>query len=365
MKNVNRILQFFTVLSFLILAFSSHIIGQSNRVKFDKKVHDFGDILITSGHHTCKFTVTNTSDQPIVIQTIIASCGCTTPEWSRSPIMPNKNGEIVVTFLNDQGPYPFDKVLTVYITGESRPHLLRIKGVVHQNKKSLSELFPEKFSDLSLRRSYIDFGIVPKGEKRVEKLEVANTSKRSITITTSHNSKDISILPKTLSLKPGEKDFLEIELNTTNSSNWGNNNAIINFSINNTKVNKDFTINYNVRDNFFNLSPQEIQNGPIPMASSSSYDFGKINKGGKITSQFRVRNIGKRDLVIHKIDSSIPNISIIYNKNVSVGKSTDINVTIDTKNIDLSGEVSIILTLITNSPTRPIINYIITGNIIK
>ncbi len=365
MKIVKLILSVLTFITILYTANSSQLYGQSARVKFDKKVHDFGDILITSGHHTCKFIITNISKEPIVIQTIISSCGCTTPIWSKSPIMPNKSGEIEVTFLNDQGPYPFDKVLTVYITGENRPHLLRIKGVVHDKKRAITELFPEKYSSLALRKAYLDFGIIPKGENRIERIELVNISKKVIEIVPNISSNNIKVSPNKVTLSPSERKFIDIEIITSHNNLWGSNEEVLFFNINSTTVQKEFLIKYNIRDNFFNLSPQEIQNGPIPMASSSSNDFGSIKKGAAITSKFRVRNIGKRELIIHKIDSNIPGVSIKYNNSIEVGKTTDINITIDTNHIETIGEVSYILTLITNSPTRPIINYIVSGNITK
>ena len=118
---------------------------EADVIRFDSKVHDFGDVLIAEGPVSCVFTFTNIGSKPLVIHNVISSCGCTTPEWTREPVKPGASGSIQATFSNDQGPYPFDKTLTVYVgVGASsldRPVVLRLRGVAHEKKKDLDELF--------------------------------------------------------------------------------------------------------------------------------------------------------------------------------------------------------------------------------
>ena len=70
-------------------------------VKFEEKVHDFGDLLISDKSVTCKFKFTNISKKPIVVHNVVSSCGCTVPKWTKEPVMPGKTGTIDVTFKND------------------------------------------------------------------------------------------------------------------------------------------------------------------------------------------------------------------------------------------------------------------------
>lgn len=103
-------------------------------LEYDKTVHDFGEISIKDGPVSCTFTVTNVSDEPVTIFAVVTSCGCTSAEWTRTAIEPGGKGEIKATFSNEDGPYPFDKTLTVY-TEAKKPAILHIKGVV-KNKKA-------------------------------------------------------------------------------------------------------------------------------------------------------------------------------------------------------------------------------------
>jgi Protein of unknown function (DUF1573). len=103
-------------------------------VEFDRTVHDFGDISVNDGPVTCTFTVKNIGKEPIAIYEVVTSCGCTDAQWTREPLQPGKTGTITGTYKNEDGPVPFDKTLTVYIAGVSKPVILRMRGVVHEKK---------------------------------------------------------------------------------------------------------------------------------------------------------------------------------------------------------------------------------------
>ena len=66
-------------------------------ITLEETSFDFG--TITQGdvvEHVFKFA--NTGNQPLIITNIQISCGCTTPQWPREPIMPGAKGEIKVGF---------------------------------------------------------------------------------------------------------------------------------------------------------------------------------------------------------------------------------------------------------------------------
>ena len=68
--------------------------GHTTSLKFDKVVHNFGKILAGSGEKKCQFKYTNVSSEPVVINNILSSCGCSVPEWNKAPIRPGESGVI-------------------------------------------------------------------------------------------------------------------------------------------------------------------------------------------------------------------------------------------------------------------------------
>ncbi len=91
--------------------------------EFAETTYDFG--TIDEGEvveHTFKFT--NTGDAPLVIQNTSASCGCTTPSYSRDPVAPGETGEVQVKFNSQSRPGVQNKTIT--ITANTNPSVTRL-----------------------------------------------------------------------------------------------------------------------------------------------------------------------------------------------------------------------------------------------
>jgi len=51
-------------------------------MKLSKTEHNFGTFKEEAGRQSHEILVTNSGTSPLVIQNIVTSCGCTTPEWT-------------------------------------------------------------------------------------------------------------------------------------------------------------------------------------------------------------------------------------------------------------------------------------------
>jgi len=93
-------------------------------------VHDFGDVKESDGSVSHTFTILNNGELPLVISRVVASCGCTTPEWTKEPIAPGKTGEVKVTYHTTGRPGPINRTVSVYSNGKTGNYVLTIKGEV-------------------------------------------------------------------------------------------------------------------------------------------------------------------------------------------------------------------------------------------
>jgi hypothetical protein len=98
-------------------------------IKFDKLTHDFGTFSEKNPVVSCTFTFTNVGETNLVINQAVASCGCTVPEYTKTPIKPGEKGEIKVTY-NGTGKFPghFKKSITVRTNGAVEMTRLYIEG---------------------------------------------------------------------------------------------------------------------------------------------------------------------------------------------------------------------------------------------
>lgn len=90
--------------------------------------HDFGKIK-QGVPVTHEFKFTNKGAVPMVITNVTASCGCTTPDWTRDPIAPGGQGFIKATY-NAAAAGGFNKTVTVTSNIENGFVQLSIKGEV-------------------------------------------------------------------------------------------------------------------------------------------------------------------------------------------------------------------------------------------
>lgn len=98
-------------------------------IVFEKKSHDFG--AIDEGvMATTTFTFKNTGNAPLILKTVNASCGCTTPKWSKEPINPGETGEITAVYNSKGRPGNFTKSITVKHNAENGTDILTIRGNV-------------------------------------------------------------------------------------------------------------------------------------------------------------------------------------------------------------------------------------------
>ena len=104
-------------------------------IKFDKLTHDFGTFSEKDPVVSCTFEFTNVGESPLIINQAVASCGCTVPEYTKTPIQPGEKGEIKVTY-NGTGKFPghFKKSITVRTNGAVEMTRLYIEGEMTEAK---------------------------------------------------------------------------------------------------------------------------------------------------------------------------------------------------------------------------------------
>ena len=125
-----------TIAILLISCFTMAMAQQSEaKIKFDKVSHDFGTFSENAPVQEYVFSFINEGSAPLVINQAVASCGCTIPAYTKTPVMPGKKGQIKITY-NGKGRFPghFKKTITVRTNGNPEMTRLYIEGVMKEEK---------------------------------------------------------------------------------------------------------------------------------------------------------------------------------------------------------------------------------------
>src|ERR1044072_3086312 len=80
-------------------------------IELKEKAYDFGKIQ-QGRPVTHNFEIVNTGKEPLMLENVQASCGCTTPEWSKDAIQPGASSVIKVGY-NAAAEGQFNKTITI------------------------------------------------------------------------------------------------------------------------------------------------------------------------------------------------------------------------------------------------------------
>lgn len=106
---------------------SPSIQGNSKTLQLKETEHDFTKIPQGKPVYY-DFEIVNTGKEPLKLDDVHASCGCTTPEWSTEPIAPGSTAKIKVGYNAASEGY-FEKFITITYN-KNETEQLKIKGTV-------------------------------------------------------------------------------------------------------------------------------------------------------------------------------------------------------------------------------------------
>ncbi len=191
------------------LYFSVSTFAQA-QFEFIEDKHDFGTI-IEGVNATHEFKFKNIGKDTIKLQPtdVRASCGCTTPNWTKEPIAPGQMGLVSAQFGSAGRPGIFNKNVTVSYQGNVIK-MLAIKGVVIKpDTTKYSEVELKKSAKAVLEKNAYNFGKVERGQKVLTKINLKNTGKDSLEII-SYQSACSCITPK-LMMEKKDKTTIEVK----------------------------------------------------------------------------------------------------------------------------------------------------------
>ena len=140
------------------------------KIRFEQMEHQYGTIQ-KGGNGDCQFVFWNDGNEPLILQNVKASCGCTTPKYSQKPVMPGEKGFIDVHY-NTNNVGGFSKTVTVTSNAVDNPRVvLRIKGNVKAD--AAKEAAPQAAPQVKEKRA-----AVPVSDKEIKHVEPSKLEKK-------------------------------------------------------------------------------------------------------------------------------------------------------------------------------------------
>lgn len=332
-------------------------------ISFKENVHDFGTVK-EDGKVTCTFEFTNTGDMPLEIQRATASCGCTTPSFTREPVAPGQTGRIEVAYNTEGRPGNFNKTITVYSNSILHPtYSLSIRGSVIPRENSPESTYPKAFGLLRLKTTALALDDVRIGSIVSRTIPIYNNSNdRTMTISFSQVPAHMRVSVSNSQLPAGGMAIVTVNYISTEAKDFGHREDC--FYIHGktaTESSGKITVTANLVEDFSSLR----SSGKLPVAkySRSSVSFGEVKADGPHTTEIVLTNEGEAPLKIRKLSSLVPQLSLKSDKKeIQPGKSATIKIELNTQ--DLQSGIRYYAEVITNDPAQPVKRIVVNANIV-
>lgn len=353
------------IFSTLVMALSAvAMMGQQPVITFEKTEHDFGKINESDGRVSVVFEFKNEGMAPLVLSNVRASCGCTTPTWTKEPVEPGQTGSITVTYNPNGRPGRFQKTVTITSNATEPTKRVYIKGEVIPKQAKPVNKYTIAVGELSMKSVTLDLGTIKKGENTSGELEYTNLTQADHNVELATNAADSYLINQVTlpTVKPNEVGKFVFALDSKASKLYGPIEVFAYVVIDGKKnISEPYklTIKANIVEDFSTLSVEDKQKAPIAEIQSE-YNIGKIAAGKTIKYVLPIKNSGVNPLEVRRAYSTDKILTVKSPKAIKSGKKGAINVDINTKGLEKGNytrEVVIITNDYVNSIKKVKLNF--------
>lgn len=345
-------------------------------VQFDKTEHDYG---MLSEDATPKadytFSFTNISGGPIKVIDAKASCGCTTPSWTKEVIANNQKGFVMSSYSTKNRPGPFNKTITVTAakvdpkTGAVDSNakslvILRIKGDVTPRSKGPVDWYPFEDGNLRYSTNHVAFGKVTERDVMSKEVVIYNQGDKAIKIDSVQGNQKVVVKFKNevKTLNPQDSIRMTVTYDATKVNDWDwqhervylytNDDSTTNSYQKNEPGKKTIYVSATIEPFFPDMNKADSAKAPKINFDKFTHDFGEINEGETVKTKFVFSNSGKSDLQILKTKASCGCTAGNPLKTMlKPGESSEIDVSFNSTG--KKGDQMKQVTVITNDPSQP------------
>lgn len=327
--------------------------------------HDFGAINEEAGPVSCELKFVNRGDEPVVVVGASASCGCTTPRFSRSSVAPGDTGVVHVTFDPQGRPGRFAKkvkVNTADADGATISSSLMIKGVVVGASATIRSRYPVEAGPLRLRNTTIPFGQVTKNRQASAFLEAYNPT--ADTIRPTFGDAANGFVPRMVEgvIPPGQQGTIAVVFMSDRNPLYGIVTDSIPFYATPQSQPLMLDVVAIVEEDFSRMSPQARAKAPQAKLDPYTLDLGVVDaSAGPIKGTFKIVNRGDTPMMIRRIYTTDPGVTVIQAPDkIKKHKSGEVTIEVDPGQFP-SELINARLQVITNDPAQPMHTLRIVG----
>ncbi|NMM49216.1 DUF1573 domain-containing protein [Marinigracilibium pacificum] len=300
------------------------------KIEFRQTKHNFGEIEEEGGPVKHTFVFENTGNDTLRIENVRASCGCTTPAWTKQDVMPGDTGYIIAEYNPFNRPGGFNKSLTVNSNADKQVTTLQISGRVKPKPKGPADDFPTAMGDLRVKFRALPLGNITNQGVVTKEFEIFNQGDEKMVfdpnqVTTPDH---INLVFEPAVLNTEKRGKLIVYYDTKKKDDLGYFTEPVSFvTSEKTDSLKTLYVTAFIKEYFPPMTDAELAKAPKISISDRSHNLGTIKEGDVAESEFSISNFGKETLHIRKLLANCSCIEVTAEKDkLKPGQSTTIKV---------------------------------------
>ena len=318
---------------------------------FETYEWDFGQINEADGvvQHTFRFV--NISNNPIQIDNVATSCGCTTVQYSTQPVAGGEYGELTVAFDPSRTEGKVLREVEVLTKDRRNYASLMITADVNPIPMGLEQLYPHLLAGtVKTNAKRCNFGYITQGESVTKVVRIANVGNKAskLSVITTGNRYGMSVeCPE--SIAPEEIISIHITYTIpTGKKYFGMARDTVWLVVDGAKSQEPIVVNALRVEKF-----KETDRKPIMRIEPAYVEFGEKAPGKIYKKTIVIGNNGNADLIFRNVEPMAGTaISIESGQVIKPGQELKVTVAITNSTVPHMVTMGSI-NLTTNDPTRP------------
>ncbi len=328
--------------------------ASAQQLSVANKVIDCGQVIYKKPV-TFEYKIKNTGNRPLIINKVLASCGCTKVNYPHQPIAPHTSAIMRATYDAKQLG-TFQKELSIISNASTEPIILTLRGKIVTEFEHFSGDYPFSLGNLQTDVNNIEFDDVNRGERPQVKIHIRNNASVAAQPVLMHLPSYLKGEVSPSKIAPGHTGIATLTLHSHKIRDYGLTQTSIFMGFepgDKVSPKKELTVTAVILPDFNHGNKRTHRTQPKMQLSTTELNLGSFRDNKKLKGYITIQNTGNSILDIERLQMFTNGLSISLNKSkIKAGKETKLKITAIAEQLKKARSKPRIL-MITNDPEQP------------
>jgi len=239
------------------------------------------------------------------------------------------------------------------------------QSVIVSSNPTMKDRFSKRLGSLRLSTTLLKIGKIKNNATKSDTIHIYNEGSRNLSLALGKIPESMDVNLGAATLSPQKETWIAVTYHAARKNDYGF--MLDRFELitdDSVLPKKSISVSTHIQEYFAPMTSEDSLNVQKSKWIETTYDYGKIRQGSKITHNYAVTNEGKRDLYIRK---KISNCSCLKISTASdtIPPGTTANFLVEFDSANKEGKDSRKMNIILNDPARPEVVLEIKGEIEK